>query len=173
MSGCPFEKAHYGCGCSAASGHYGGGGGMTASMKKIQQSVGVGKRRSAPKRRSYAAPKKRAPTKSRGYAAAPKSRAPKYFLRPDTMSAETKKYCRCLAEVGAKSCSGGVCSYTNPYAVCSRIKPAGMKGGCAMLYDYDNMPYAAKAGTAAMHNKTIKELVESARHEAEYLKQHA
>jgi hypothetical protein len=94
------------------------------------------------------------------------------------MSAETKKYCRCLAEVGSKqpsSCYSGRpgASCVNPYAICGRIRPAGMKGGCAMMYDYNNMPYALREGVASMHNKTIKELVEAARREAEYLKQHA
>ncbi|MDR3540749.1 MAG: hypothetical protein P4L69_07225 [Desulfosporosinus sp.] len=106
----------------------------------------------------------------------------KWFKRPGTLSPETKKYCRCLAEVGAKqseSCLrtkvskgkatvGSACY--NPYAICGRLKPPGMKGGCAMLYNYQNMPYALAEGTAAMHNKSVKELVEAARKEASQLK---
>ena len=178
MSGCPFEAARYaqsaqsaqsakyGCGCSAVSAHYGGSGSTRrrssavsvvgvrstrkAALARLDQSVGVYKRRPQPRRNPT--PAKR-----------------QYFLRPESMSPGTKKYCRCLAEVGTKTCAGGSC-YTDPYAVCGRVRPAGMKGGCSMLYDYDNMPYAATAGAATMRNKSIRDLVEAAKQEVEHLK---
>ena len=106
-----------------------------------------------------------------------------YFLRPDRMSEAEKKYCRCLADVGAKqgaSCLRGVGKRGsratgkgcyNPYAICGRLKPKSLgSGGCAMFYNYKTMPYAQTKATADIHNKTIKELVDAARSEAERMK---
>ena len=61
------------------------------------------------------------------------------------MTEDAKKYCRCLTKVGAKHSA-------SPYAVCSRIRPVSMKEGCAVLYNYKNMPYALRQGAAALHN---------------------
>lgn len=106
-----------------------------------------------------------------------------YFLRPDKMSEAEKKYCRCLADVGAKqgsACLRGVGrrgrkatgrACANPYAICGRLKPSSMGNrGCAMYYNYNTMPYAQTKATADIHNKTIQELIDAAREEAERMK---
>ena len=125
-------------------------------------------------RSTSVASKRRAPS-----SVASKSKSKEYFLRPNSISNDTRKYCRCLAEVGAKQsddCLRGKSKETigkgcyNPYAICGRIRPAGMRGGCAMLYDYKNMPQPLVQSTAAMHNKTIKELVAAAKDEAARMK---
>jgi len=175
---CPFESKMYGCGCSAM-GHYGGG--KTVRVLAKPRSI-AGTRSTYLEartkiRNSFGGTKKTTVRKTHATKNPRVSPKKEYFLRPNQISAETKKYCRCLAEVGAKQSSSCLRGSTaigkgcyNPYAICGRIRPAGMKGGCAMLYDYKNMPYALKESTAAMHNKTIKELVDSARREAEYMK---
>jgi hypothetical protein len=100
------------------------------------------------------------------------------------MSEPVKKYCRCLADVSAKQSAecliqeGGTTSRRgkkktcyNPYAICGRIKPKSMGGsGCARFYNYSTMPQAQKKAVADLHHKTIRQLVEAARQEAEHAK---
>jgi len=161
------------CPFSVGSAHYGGSlvtrkrravatgsSNLTDAKMRIRESIlGTQRKTTTKKRASRVPPKRRVTTRSR-----PASRKKEYFLRPDRMTADTKKYCRCLEAVGG-TYSGKGC-----YAACSRMKPASMKGGCAMLYDYKNMPYALKKGAATIRGKNIKELVDAARREAEYMK---
>lgn len=98
--------------------------------------------------------------------AVPKKKKAEYFLRPGKVPEDVKKYCRCLAGVGARQDRR-----YNPYAVCGRLRPAGMKGGCSVLYDYHNMPKDILQGQVSMHNKrNARELIESAMREAKRLK---
>jgi hypothetical protein len=93
-----------------------------------------------------------------------------YSGREADVGEQKKKYCRCIAKVAAKQPKR--CFYPrkaksdlkpgcyNPYAICGRVFPKGHgKIRCTEIYDYSSMPAGQVAAVAALHGKTVPELL--------------
>lgn len=75
-----------------------------------------------------------------------------------TVTSGKRKYCSCVAKVAKKqkpSCLRGRKwrkGCYNPYAICGRLRPRGMKGGCVEHYDLEDDELVTSM--AALHGKS-------------------
>ena len=169
------SKAQYGCG-GIASGQYGGGARSISrsakTLDRIQKVFGNKKRVVASRKRKLASSKRKRVLRSDGDG---------FFLRASKIPPETKKYCSCIMKVAQKQspaclkhiAAGGnardIAGCYNPYAICGRIKPKGVKG-CATLYDFENIPKDHVKAFAELKGKSMAKLLNEAAAEIQALK---
>lgn len=168
-----WGEKQYGCGCGAGA-KYGGGrkrgsrslaGGHAAAKARIMAVFSDMRRR--PRARTSPAKKKKTSARPTRKLTARRTKARKYCSCLAKTAAKQSK--KCLKHVAAGGNARDIPGCYNPYALCGSIKPRKLKG-CSATYNFKRMPKAHVRAVAALHDKSIEELIDDATAEIRALK---